>query len=100
MKRLLTIALGLAALTSCNGVKWNETTTDYGYNVISQKRGQTIAYSPQSGVEILTVDGYAFKDLNRNGSLDKYEDWRLSAEERAADYLNPNIHVYLSKLSL
>ena len=85
MKRLLTIALGLAALASCNGVKWNETSTDYGYNVISQKRGQTIAYSPESGVGILTVDGYAFKDLNRNGSLDVYEDWRLSAEERAAD---------------
>ena len=85
MKRLLTIALGLAALTSCSGVKWNETSTDYGYNVISQKRGQTIAYSPESGVGILTVDGYAFNDLNRNGELDVYEDWRLSAEERAAD---------------
>ena len=85
MKRLLTIALGLAALTSCSGVKWNETSTDYGYNVISQKRGQTIAYSPESGVGILTIDGYAFKDLNRNGELDLYEDWRLSAEERAAD---------------
>ena len=85
MKRLLTIALGLAALTSCSGVKWNETSTDYGYNVISQKRGQTIAYSPESGVGILTVDGYAFKDLNRNGELDLYEDWRLTAEERAAD---------------
>ena len=85
MKRLLTIALGLSALTSCSGVKWNEASTDYGYNVISQKRGQTIAYSPESGVGILTVDGYAFKDLNRNGELDVYEDWRLSAEERAAD---------------
>ena len=85
MKRLLTIALGLATLASCNGVKWNETSTDYGYNMISQRRGQTIAYSPQSGVGILTVDGYAFKDLNRNGALDVYEDWRLSAEERAAD---------------
>lgn len=85
MRKLLTIALGLAALASCNGVKWTMTETDYGYNVMTQRKGQTIAYSPQSGVEILTVDGYAFKDLNRNGSLDKYEDWRLSAEERAAD---------------
>ena len=85
MRKLLTIALGLAALASCNGVKWTMTETEYGYNVMTQRRGQTIAYSPESGVEILTVDGYAFKDLNRNGSLDKYEDWRLSAEERAAD---------------
>jgi hypothetical protein len=36
-------------------------------------------------VKILTVDGYAFKDLNRNDSLDAYEDWRLSPQERAAD---------------
>ena len=25
-------------------------------------------------VSILTVDGYAFKDLNKNGKLDPYED--------------------------
>ncbi|MBO5498872.1 MAG: glycoside hydrolase family 3 C-terminal domain-containing protein [Bacteroidales bacterium] len=85
MKRLLILALGLVALASCNAVKWTLTETEYGYNVMTQKMGQTIAYSPESGVNILTVDGYAFKDLNRNGSLDAYEDWRLSAEDRAAD---------------
>ena len=85
MKRRLTFALGLAALASCNGVKWTLTETEYGYNVMTQKKGQTIAYSPESGISILTVDGYAFKDLNRNGELDVYEDWRLSAEERAED---------------
>lgn len=26
---------------------------------------------------ILTVEGRQFKDLNANGKLDKYEDWRL-----------------------
>ena len=31
---------------------------------------------------IIEVDGYSFKDLNDNGVLDPYEDWRLSAEER------------------
>ena len=60
MKRLLTFALGLAALASCNGVKWTLTETEYGYNVMTQKKGQTIAYSPESGISILTVDGYAF----------------------------------------
>src|SRR5271154_5910941 len=34
---------------------------------------------------LLTVDGLKFKDLNRNGKLDPYEDWRLAAEVRAAD---------------
>ena len=85
MKRLLTFALGLAVLASCNGVKWTLTETEYGYDVIKQKKGQTLAYSPASGVAILTVDGYAFKDLDRDGELDPYEDWRLSAEERATD---------------
>lgn len=52
---------------------------------ITQKGGKTIAYSPSSGIKIITVDGLKFKDLNRNGKLDKYEDWRLSARERAID---------------
>ncbi|MFK0165228.1 hypothetical protein [Rhizobium sp. NPDC090279] len=33
----------------------------------------------------LTIDGLSFKDLNRNGKLDPYENWRLPAAERAAD---------------
>ena len=72
-------------LASCGGPRWNEIQTQNGYNLITQKKGQTLAYSPASGVGILTVDGYAFKDLNRNGSLEPYEDWRLPAEIRAED---------------
>jgi beta-glucosidase len=34
---------------------------------------------------LLTVDGLTFKNLNRNGKLDPYEDWRLLAEVRTAD---------------
>ena len=34
---------------------------------------------------IITVDGYTFKDLNSNGKLDPYEDWRLSVDERSND---------------
>jgi beta-glucosidase len=52
---------------------------------IQNKDGQTIGYSTDSGVKILTVDGFAFKDLNKNGTLDKYEDWRLPFDERAKD---------------
>jgi beta-glucosidase len=37
---------------------------------------------------LLTVDGFQFKDLNKNGKLDKYEDWRLSNEERTKDLLS------------
>ena len=52
---------------------------------ITQQGGLTLGYSEHSGIKILTVDGYAFKDLNKNGKLDKYEDWRLPSEERAKD---------------
>ena len=37
--------------------------------------------------KIIQKDGLKFKDLNRNGQVDKYEDWRLSAEERSKDLL-------------
>ena len=38
-------------------------------------------------VEIITVEGYQFKDLNKNGQLDMYEDWRLSTHERVQNLL-------------
>lgn len=47
--------------------------------------GPTLGYSKTSGVSILEQDGYFFKDFNKDGTLDKYEDWRLSPEERAQD---------------
>ncbi len=38
--------------------------------------------------DIIEVDGYRFRDLNDNGELDPYEDWRLTAEERADNLLS------------
>lgn len=36
-------------------------------------------------VALIEIDGYQFKDLNKNGKLDKYEDWRLEISDRVAD---------------
>jgi len=36
---------------------------------------------------VLTVGGQRFRDLDRNGTLDPYEDWRLTPERRADDLL-------------
>ena len=55
------------------------------FKIVANKNGPGLGYSPTSGVKILTVDGLNFKDLNRNGKLDKYEDWRLPVDERAKD---------------
>ena len=73
----------LMSFTAC-GPKWSEVEKE-GFNLVVNKGGQTLGYSPESGLTILTVDRYAFKDLNKNGELDPYEDWRLSFDERAAD---------------
>ena len=54
-------------------------------NYVKNPQGPTLGYSENSGVSILEVDGLYFKDLNKDGTLDKYEDWRLSPEERAKD---------------
>lgn len=39
-------------------------------------------------VSIIEKRGLKFKDLNKNGKLDRYEDWRLSSEERSKDLLS------------
>lgn len=82
-KNYIFAVLSLASLTVC-AQNYTEERHD-GYVLVKQQGGQTLGYSPKSGVNIITQDGYAFKDLNRNGRLDIYEDWRRTFEERAAD---------------
>lgn len=78
---LISVALTVSA---CNAPQITE--TDMGqYILVTQTGGATLGYSPASGVKLIQQDGYCFKDLNRNGVLDKYEDWRLSFDERATD---------------
>ncbi len=64
--------------------QWTELKKE-NFILITNKGGRILGYSPNSGVRILSKDGYAFKDLNRNGKLDIYEDWRNSFESRAKD---------------
>ena len=80
---LLSAVVAGVLLVGC-GEKYT-TTEKEGVTTISNEDGATLGYSPESGVKILTQDRYAFKDLNKNGSLDAYEDWRLPVSERAKD---------------
>jgi len=80
LRTLLTGLTGLL-LIAC-GPTWTETETN-GIKTVTNPGGKTLGYSTTSGVTILTVDRLGFKDLNKNGQLDAYEDWRLSADERA-----------------
>lgn len=65
--------------------KWSEEKTADGWMKVTNQGGATLGYSPDSGVKLIQVDGLAFKDLNRNGKLDLYEDWRQEDNARAAD---------------
>jgi beta-glucosidase len=40
------------------------------------------------GAPLITQAGLQFRDLDRNGRLDPYEDWRLAAPERARDLVS------------
>ncbi|SMF91863.1 beta-glucosidase [Paenibacillus uliginis N3/975] len=52
---------------------------------VNNPGGPKLGYSPGSGVTIIEQDDLFFKDLSRDGKLDRYEDWRLSSKERAKD---------------
>ena len=80
MKKLNLLSLLLILAAAC-GPKWEAHDGD-GYLYITQKGGPTLGYT---SAVILYDDGYAFKDLNHNGQLDAYEDWRLPADVRARD---------------
>lgn len=82
----LTMVLSIAGFASADGgSKWTEKRTPDGWIKVVNEGGATLGYSKDSGVSIIEVDGFAFKDMNRNGELDVYEDWRVDTETRAAD---------------
>jgi beta-glucosidase len=84
MNAIICLATSLLVASPAFSQKWTKKKSGT-ISVITNKGGQTLGYSSASGVKILTVDGFAFKDLNKNGKLDKYEDWRLTANVRAKD---------------
>ena len=64
---------------------YTEEKTADGWIKVTQPDGPTLGYSADSGVTLLTIEGLAFKDLDKDGELDVYEDWRQDASARAED---------------
>lgn len=84
MKRIYVGLLSLLSTSLALGQSWTETKSA-NWTKVANKGGQTLGYATTSGVKLITDKGFAFKDLNKNGKLDKYEDWRLTADVRAKD---------------
>lgn len=63
-------AIGIIGLVACTGGK--EQQPELGFH----------------NVPILNVGALQFKDLNRNGRLDVYEDWRKTPQERARNLVS------------
>ncbi len=90
-KRILALAIAACMILACavpalaaESMFTTEVTAD-GWIKVTQEGGPTLGYSPDSGVKLIEEDGYAFKDLNKNGALDIYEDWREDYSVRAED---------------
>ncbi len=81
-KSIYLIAITILA-ASCSPKFTEENKEDY--ILVKNEGGKSLAYNQETGVKLVTVDRYAFKDLNKDGKLDVYEDWRLPADERAKD---------------
>lgn len=82
---LLAVASILVASSCKQQPQWSQADLNENIKLVTVENGPVLGYSNNSGVSILIVDQLPFKDLNKNGSLDPYEDWRLSVEERAQD---------------
>ena len=72
---------------SFGAVQEADPTVYEGVVTVINANGLKLTYHVDSGVTLLTdsESGYLFKDLNKNGELDVYEDWRSSSLERAED---------------
>lgn len=55
---------------------------------IQNPKGPVLGYSSGSGIKLIKLNKLYFKDLNKNGKLDKYEDWRLPADIRIKDLVS------------
>ena len=77
-----------------------ERATRSGYNIVEQVDGPVLTYGWNSGVRIIIADEQAFRDMNGNGALDPFEDWRLTPQQRAEDLLRRSGQETLFELPL
>jgi beta-glucosidase len=74
MKKMLSFMLIPFLIWGCNSTRITQ-------NVVQPDLGFRSANT-------LKIDGFTFKDLNKNKKLDKYEDWRLPNDIRISDLIS------------
>jgi len=85
MKRTISTFVIIIALTACNTIT---KTSHEGFTTVDQSRGPRLSYCPESGINVIEKRGLAFKDMDRDGELSPFEDWRKSPEKRADDLVS------------
>ncbi len=65
-----------------------QSTCEFSVIEADEATGQVKLSYIEGVTPILDVDGLKFKDLNKNGFLDVYEDWRVDTDARIADLIS------------
>ena len=87
MKKLIALLMAMIMLLSC-AIAEDEEEVQTVVEVLNiDASGEQMKLGYTADTEILDVDGLKFKDLNKNGALDVYEDWRKPVDERVNDLL-------------
>ena len=87
MKKLFIFSLCFPILLNAQK-QWTSTKLSEGILKIKVNEQITLGYAENSGVKIIMKEGLPFKDLNKNGIVDIYEDWRVNVNERAEDLVS------------
>lgn len=96
MKRLTAILCTIAILVGVCALPVYSAPEDTEYpnyakvQLVTNKNGLVLGISNDTGVKFIydQPSGYFFKDLNKNGEIDVYEDWREDIDTRTADLLS------------
>lgn len=96
MKRIIAtlcavcMLLGMCALPVFAAPADTEYANYANVQLVTNSNGLVLGISKDTGVNFIydAASGYYFKDLNKNGRIDAYEDWRLDIETRTADLLS------------
>ncbi len=92
MKKLISWLMAVTMLASlCTAPAFAQESavkeSAYGFFYV-EANGEQVKLSAQSQDKFIQQDGLYFKDLNGNGALDVYEDWRVDTEDRITDLLS------------